>query len=109
MACYERNVTQINKNRKEAQLEALIHYSGTDPPQCANPFGEHKEPYTTILALQLDHIKGNGAKFRRRHPFQVGKSLALWLRKRHWPKGYRVLCANCQCIARERLGNDGRK
>lgn len=101
LKCYNKNVEGIRQNRKQAQVEAFIQYSETIPPKCVLC------GFSNIIALQLDHIKGDGAAFRREHPFQSGKSLALWLRKRNWPKGYRVLCANCQQIERERIGNNG--
>jgi hypothetical protein len=101
VASYKRNVVNITRNRAEAQLEAFIHYSGHNPPQCV--LCEFKD----IRALQLDHEKGDGAEFRRLNKYATGKSLCLFLRKRGWPDGYRILCANCQCIERERLGFNG--
>lgn len=98
---YAKNVAAIAKNREEAWLEALVEYSGFAPPHCVLC------GYSNIEALQLDHEKGNGARFRRKHPYLSGKSLATWLRKRNWPKGYRTLCANCQILERNRLGVNG--
>ena len=85
-----------NKHQRKVKLETFIHYSGTDPPQCANPFGEHKEPYTNILALSLDLIVGGHG--RSGLPTGVG----LWhkLKKEGYPKGWQVLCMNCQYIKR---------
>ena len=99
LKCYTRNVTRIAENRARAKLEALIHYSGSDPPKCVLC------GYSNMVALQFDHIAGDGAEFRRKHPHKSGKSLALWLRKSEWPEGYRVLCANCQYVERNRLKN----
>jgi hypothetical protein len=103
LTCYVKNATDTKRRRAEAQLQAFIHYSGFDPPRCilCN--------YNNILALQLDHINGDGASFRRQNKYATGKSLCLFLRKREWPEGYRVLCANCQCLERERLGFNGSK
>lgn len=101
---YEKNAAATMKRRGAAQIEALVKYSGHTPPECVLC------GFSNILALQLDHIDGDGAAFRKVNPHQTGKSLTLFLRKRNWPTGYRVLCANCQCLERERLGvNGGRK
>lgn len=101
LSCYIKNATETKRRRAEAQLEALVHYSGFNPPKCVLC------GYENILALQLDHINGDGALFRRQNEHATGKSLCLFLRKKGWPEGYRVLCANCQCIERERLGCNG--
>jgi len=100
---YQKNATRTNRRRGDVWKEALIWYSDSNPPKCVVC------SFNDIRALQLDHIKGNGAVFRREHPHLVSKSLALWLRKCNWPEGYRVLCANCQQIERERLGCNGAK
>ena len=102
-ACYSKNAIQTQQRRVEAQIQALEYYSGFSPPKCVLC------GYTNLLALQLDHINGDGASFRRQNEHATGKSLCLFLRKRSWPNGYRVLCANCQCLERERLGVNGGK
>jgi hypothetical protein len=99
--CYEKNANATVVRREQAHAEALVKYSGFDPPRCVLCM------YDNIVALQFDHVEGDGAIFRREHKHQTGKSLALWLRKQGWPTGYRVLCANCQCIERGRIGNHG--
>lgn len=95
---YDENKKNIKKNRDAAQLETLIYYSGYNPPKCVLC------NFDNILCLQLDHIDGSGAEFRRNNSGRSGKSLCLTLRKNNWPSGYRILCANCQYIERMRLG-----
>jgi len=91
-----------NKSRKKLRLKVLIHYSGTDPPQCVNPFNLHlpNDPFLTDLrVLSIDHINGGGRKDRRE-----GKSGSLfyyWLQRNNFPKGFQVLCMNCQYVKRE--------
>lgn len=97
---YEKRLGISRREQKEAQILALIHYSGSNPPKCVLC------GYSNILALQLDHMRGDGAAFRRQHNLS-GKVFAQWLRKRNWPKGHRILCANCQCLERHRLGIEG--
>lgn len=66
--------------------------------------------FKDIRALTIDHIKGNGAEHRRKlrhHNFYD------WLIKHNFPKGYQVLCMNCQWIKRDKnkelLGKHGRR
>jgi transcription elongation factor Elf1 len=101
---------QKRKQTKEwavkVKIEVLVHYSGTNPPQCANPFGEHKEPYTTIEALTIEHPNQDGAEDRERifgrRRAVGGIHFYLWLRDHNYPEGYEVLCFNCQWIRRIR-------
>ena len=93
------------KHLLKLKTEVMVHYSGTDPPQCANPFGEHKEPYTTLAALTIDHPSDNGADERRRlfgTRLRAGAPFYRWLKKHNFPEGYRVLCFNCQWISRDK-------
>jgi hypothetical protein len=87
---------------RRLKVKVVTHYSnGT--MACANPFGEHKRPYTTIEALSIDHIYGKGAKQRKELGWRgKGVSFYLWLIKQGYPKGYQVLCMNCQWIKRSR-------
>lgn len=77
---------------KAIRLETLTHYSG-GTPHCA--CCDEK----IIEFLTIDHIEGNGAEHRRQLAKQGiklgGNALPYWLKKNGWPKGYQVLCANC--------------
>lgn len=41
--------------------------------------------------LQIDHINGGGNEHRR----SILKSFYVWLKQNDYPKGFQVLCANC--------------
>lgn len=41
--------------------------------------------------MQIDHIAGGG----RQHLKQINNQLYKWLKKNGYPKGFQVLCANC--------------
>jgi len=73
--------------RDKLRNDILIHYGG-NPPTCAC-CGEQE-----IKFLGLDHINGNGTQERKRLR-HFGDSLYAWLRKHDYPKGYQVLCHNC--------------
>ncbi len=68
--------------------EVLIYYSNREM-RCA------KCGFADIRALSLDHIGGGGCEHRR----QI-KNFYSWLRKNGYPRGYQVLCMNCQFIKR---------
>jgi len=101
-------VHQYEKNmRLRRKIEVLSHYSGNTIPQCANPFGEHSEPYVTLDALTIDHINGGGNKERKRlfgRDKKSGYSFYAWLKRNKFPSGYQVLCMNCQTIKKLRTG-----
>lgn len=69
------------------RLEALKHYGG-DPPRCACCGEAH------IEFLSIDHVGGGGCAHRKIIK-RAGSAFCLWLRQRGYPRGYRVLCHNC--------------
>ena len=68
--------------------DVLEHYSGADP-RCAC-CGLRYEP-----SLTIDHINGGGRKHRKE--INTG-GLYYWLKQNNYPKGFRVLCMNCNFI-----------
>jgi hypothetical protein len=70
--------------RDKVRLIVLEHYGGK-PPKCACCREK------TIEFLSLDHINGGGRKERR----QYGSKLCYSLIRRKFPKGYQILCHNC--------------
>ncbi len=75
------------------KIEVMSHY--TNPLKCAMC------PETDIVVLTIDHIKDDGADQRRQFAKEkgyavMGSSFYYWLKKHNYPKGYQVLCANCQ-------------
>lgn len=86
---YQKNKKRIlldKKNKHQAlKLEVINHYGGKC--ECC---GEKE-----ILFLTIDHINGGGNNHRK----IIGYSkLYYWLKKNNYPKGYRVLCFNCNCV-----------
>jgi hypothetical protein len=45
-----------------------------------------------MVFLAIDHIGGGGREHRRKHE---GKNFWRWLKNNGFPKGFRVLCHNC--------------
>jgi hypothetical protein len=79
---------QWKKYHAKLRLEVLTHYSG-GKPKCAC-CGEEE-----IKFLTIDHINGDGKEDRAEN----GRGTAIYrrLRKLGYPKGYQVLCYNCNC------------
>lgn len=51
---------------------------------------------TEPLFLCIDHIDGNGEKHRREIGVNSrGRNMYSWLQKNNYPKGFQVLCQNC--------------
>ena len=82
------------KYRHGLKTQCLIHYGG-NPPRCVC-CGE-----THIEFLTIDHINGGGNKHRRKIRNKVrgctpgGHGFYLWLKRHNYPKGFQVLCFNC--------------
>jgi hypothetical protein len=76
---YHRRGNQKNK------VIVLTHYSDS-PPKCAC-CGE-----TELCFLSIDHINGGGNKERKK----IRGNFYSWFIKNNFPKGYQVLCMNCQ-------------
>ena len=53
--------------------------------------------FLDIRALSMDHINGKGTQHRKTIK---GRNFYVWLLKNGFPKGFQVLCMNCQFIKR---------
>ena len=75
--------------RDNLRISALNNYSDSNPIcKCCG------EGHIEFLAI--DHINGGGNKHRK----SIAKNLAgwqffLWLKRDNYPKGFQVLCVNC--------------
>lgn len=75
--------------RRERKIEVLRHY-GNGKVRCACCGELH------IEFLVLDHLNGGGNKHRKSIFGQVGRGdIYRWVIKNNYPKGFRVLCDNC--------------
>lgn len=80
---------RAKESRKRLKLAVLSHYS---PDLKCSGCG-----FSDIRALSIDHIKGDGAKHRKK----IGNAdFYQWIIKNNFPKGFQVLCFNCQWIKR---------
>ena len=80
------------------RFKVLNHYGGI-PPKCQ--CCEEKE----IKFLSIDHINGGGNKHRKTITKSgKGGNMHWWLLKHNFPKGFQVLCHNCN-MAKGFYGN----
>jgi len=76
------NVLKNKKRRQRLKIEAIEHYGAKC--QCC---GEKQFEF-----LCIDHINGGGNQHRK----TMGtKSIGEWLYSNNYPKGFQVLCHNC--------------
>lgn len=77
---------RASRDRRFAlKIQVIEHYGGV----CAC-CGEFRLEF-----LQIDHINGDGKAHRDHLKLHGGTSIYSWLRSHDFPKGFRVLCANC--------------
>jgi hypothetical protein len=67
--------------RRQNRLAAIAAYGG----KCACC------QEATVQFLSIDHVNGGGSAHRK----QIANNTYLWLRQRHYPEGFQVLCHNC--------------
>ena len=72
------------KMRRLARLDCINHYS--NGKNCCECCGE-----AHLEFLCIDHIDGGGGKHRK----ALKEYLPLVLKRKKYPKGYRILCHNC--------------
>lgn len=84
----KKHAETARKYNRKRRMKVLIHYGG-DQPKCAC-CGE-----TIIGFLTVDHIENNGAIHRRK--LGKGRSIIDWIITHRYPKGFQILCYNCNC------------
>lgn len=83
-----KNLLRIKEhNNNLARKIKVLTYYAKGIPKCACCGEKH------IEFLSIDHINGNGKEHRR----QIKQNIWKWLIKNKFPKGFRVLCFNCNC------------
>ena len=83
-----KNKERINslsrKSHEKIRYEVLKKYSnGLSKCACC---GEKEYKF-----LAIDHINGGGLKHLRK----IGNNILGWIRKNNYPKGFQILCHNC--------------
>ena len=82
---FRKRMNKWGKNSRDRRRDLCIkHYGG----KCACCGETYKE------FLGIDHIKGNGNKHRKEIAKQYNNIYSFLVRN-NYPKGYRILCHNC--------------
>ena len=79
-------IRRTSRYRRKLKLE-ILNYYGKICACC----GE-----SAIEFLTIDHIDGGGTVHRKQMQ-RYGCNFYVWLIMQGFPKGYRILCFNCNC------------
>ena len=90
---YKKNKQRMNKQALEAikrmqhiaKILVMSHYSKGE--NCCSCCGEK-----TMMLLTVDHPNNDGKEHRKQ---LKGTNLYCWLVKNKFPKGFRIMCFNC--------------
>jgi len=81
----EKHLKRCWEQRQSLKREVLQKYS---------PKLECKKcKFNDLDCLEIDHIKNDGSLHRKQNI--VGPRILYWLKKNNYPKGFQVLCKNC--------------
>ena len=83
----DNHTDNYNKERLKKIRRQVISYYSNSKNECAC-CGEKIFEF-----LCIDHINGNGAKHRKEDG--TASNICVWLIKHNYPKGFQVLCRNC--------------
>ena len=82
----EKVLATKQKYHAKLKFDVISHYGGKNPKcKCCNE--------KNLAFLTIDHINGNGKEHRK----QIRKMIYSWLKLQNYPKGFQVLCFNCNC------------
>lgn len=101
--CAKKASERVKERYALLRIEVLTKLCG-GTPYCQCPGCNIK----IIDFLNIDHIRGDGAEHRhelgvrRQHGQRIGgRAIIYWLRENNYPKGFQVLCANCNTAKRQ--------
>ena len=77
------------EQRHLLKVKAMMHYSNPQGSFICNNCGEQD-----IDVLTIDHIDGKGKEHRKKDK-NAKNNFYQWLQQNEYPKGYQVLCWNC--------------
>lgn len=85
------------RNKEKMDLYRLKRKQNAMLPYCENGLICCKKcGYTDIRALSIDHINGGGNQQNNK----IKNNIYKWLKDNNYPKGFQVLCMNCQWVKR---------
>jgi ribosomal protein L37AE/L43A len=96
LAAYRDQVNRDNQKRRDEVRDIVYRAYGGYKCSCC---GETEPTF-----LSIDHINNDGAKHKREHRLRTGEQMYRWLARNKFPKGFQVLCMNCQWGKRNNNG-----
>lgn len=99
LRCIRRGRERYRKNRSSMLRSQSLRGKALHAKLKAEVFAAYGGPVCAcckerrVEFLSIDHI--NGAKGKRGDRRRNGSNLYRWLRRRGFPKGFRILCMNC--------------
>ena len=87
------------RRNKEIREIILRHYCKNNKIKCElhKTYFPNDNTITDTRILVIDHINGGGCKQKRELGVQ-GAQFYRWLMKHNFPKGYQIICHNCNWI-----------
>lgn len=91
-----------NKNKERYRLQRRAWQEAFRDRLRIDAFNAYGGPFCrcckedTLEFLEIDHINNDGAEHRRKMRKQLAWNwIYSWLKKHNYPKGFQVLCSNC--------------
>jgi len=96
LAAYRKQVNAENAARRIRDRDIVLEAYGGKRCACC---GETEPTF-----LSLDHVNNDGAKHKRDNKLRTSTQLYAMLIRQGYPKGFQVLCMNCQWGKRNNKG-----
>ena len=91
---FRKRANESQYSYRERKKEAVYNHYSNGTNRCA-VCGESR-----IACLSIDHIRGGGTKHKSTLRLSGGDTFYRWLIRNNYPKGYQILCMNCQFVKR---------
>ena len=96
LAAYRDKINRENIARRNQVRDVVYKAYGGYICACC---GETEKAF-----LSIDHINNDGAKHKREHRLHTGEQMHRWLIRSGFPRGFQILCMNCQWGKRNNNG-----
>ena len=81
---------RMRRKREALQRKLVLEYYGGKPSRCKNC------GYRIYECLDIDHVNGDGKG--NIHRKKIRGTIYHWIIKNKFPKGFQVLCRNCNWL-----------
>ena len=96
----KKNPNYMKKWEQEHKEERILYgklKNSNYKKKCINHYGGKCKccGESNMVFLSMDHMNNDGAKHRREFKTRGGSDTYRWIIKNNYPKGFQVLCMNC--------------